>query len=158
MTQGFNIAEQGHDVNVLPPIDINGGAVGDRFTMKNYGHASILVQIGVSGAAFTKIIVKECTLASGGTATAIAYSIYKEETAAGDTLGARTAVAAAGYTPSANDTIFYRIEIDARELSDGFEWLEVSLTNASANSVLAAISAQLSGARHAYEQSDTAIA
>ena len=158
MTQGFNIAEQGHDVNVLPPIDINGGAVGDRFTMENHGHVSILVQIGVSAAAFTKIIVKECTLASGGTATAIAYSIYKEETAAGDTLGARTAVLAAGYTPSANDTIMYRIEIDARELSEDTPWVEVSLTNASGNSVIAAISVQLSGARHGSEQSATAIA
>lgn len=158
MSQGFNIAEQGHDVNVLPPIDINGGAVGDRFSMENHGHASILVQVGVSGSAFTKIIVKECNAASGGTANAIGFSVYKEETAAGDTLGARTAVAAAGLTPSANDNIMYRIELDARELSDGFEWVEVSLTNPSGISVLASISAQLSGSRHGSEQSPTAIA
>ncbi len=157
MTQGFNIAEQGHDVNVLPPIDINGGAVGDRFSMENHSHASILVQVGVSASAFTKILVKECTLASGGSATAIAFSIYKEETAAGDTLGARTAVAAAGYTPSANDGIFYRIEIDARELSEDTPWIEVSLTNPSGVSVIAAVSAQLSGARYGNEQSATAI-
>ena len=31
--QGFNIAEMGHVVNVLPPIDITGGVVGDRFKM-----------------------------------------------------------------------------------------------------------------------------
>ena len=44
--QGTNIAEQGHVVNVLPPVDINGGAVGDRFKMNNHGHASVIVQIG----------------------------------------------------------------------------------------------------------------
>ena len=115
------------------------------------------MQVGVSAAAFTKIIVKEADAASAGNANAIAYAVYKEETAAGDTLGARTAVASAGVTPSANDTIMYVIELDASELTDGFEWVEVSLTNASANSVIASIVAILSGARYGEDQSATAI-
>lgn len=156
--QGFNIAEQGHVVNVLPPVDISGGATGDRFKMTNYGHASIIVQVGASAAAFTKILVNECDAASAGNSNAIAYSVYKEETAAGDTLGGRTAVTSAGLTPSANDNIFYVIELDARELSDGFEWVEVSLTNASGNSVVASAVAVLSGSRYAEDQSATAIA
>lgn len=156
--QGFNIAEQGHVVNILPPIDINGGATCDVFSMENYGHATIIVQVGVSAAAFTKIIVKECTSFASAGATAIAYNVYKEETAAGDTLGARTAVAAAGLIPSANDTIMYVIELDARELSDGSHFVEVSLTNASGNSVIASAVAILSGSRYAEDQSATAIA
>lgn len=156
--QGITLAEAGHFVNVLPPIDINGGATGDRFTMKNYSHATIVVQIGVSAAAATKIIVKNCTAAESGTATAIAYNVYKEETAAGDTLGARTAVAAAGLTPSANDTIMYVIEIDGRELTDGYPWVELSITNASGNSVIASAIAILTGSRYAVDQSPTALA
>lgn len=156
--QGFNVAEQGHVVNVIPPIDINGGKKGDIFSMENYAHASIIVQVGVSAAAFTKILVNECTAFDGTGRTAIAYNLYAEETALGDTLGAREAVAAAGKTPSANDTIMYVIELDARELSDGSHFVEVELTNTSGNSVIASAVAILSGSRYAEDQSPTAIA
>lgn len=156
--KGIVLAEQGHIVNVLPPVDINGGAVGDRFHMRNHGHATIIVQVGVSAAAFTKILVKECNAASGGTANAIAYSLYGEETAAGDTLGAREAIAAAGKTPAAADGIFYVIELDASQLTEDYHWVEVELTNASGNSVLASVVAILSGARYQEDQGKTAIA
>lgn len=155
--QGITIAEQAHIVNVLPPIDVIGGAVGDRFDMGKYGHASVIVQVGVSESAFTAIVVKECTAASGGTATAIAFDYYAEETASGDTLAARASAAAAGITPSANDNIFYVIEIDARQLSDGSNWVEVSLTNGS-TPVLGSIVAVLSGGRYNQTLSPTAIA
>ena len=71
-------------------------------------------------------------------------------------LGARTAVAAAGLTPSANDGIFYVIELDASELSDGKPYVQVELTNGT-NSVIAAVVAILSGARYAEAQSPTEI-
>ncbi len=156
--QGINVAEMGHVVNVIPPIDISGGLKGDIFSMENYGHATIIIAIGVSAAAFTKILVNECSDLSGSDRTAIKYSIYKEETAAGDTLGARTAVALAGATPSANDTIFYVIELDARELSDDRQFVEIELTNTSPNSVIASVVAILSGSRYGGDQSPTAIA
>lgn len=151
------IAEEGHIVNILPPIDITGGVTGDIFSMENFSHATIIVQVGVSAAAFTKIIVNECTDLAGTGATPIAHSIYKEETALGDTLGARTAVLAAGTTPSANDNIFYVIEIDAAELTSGSHFIQLSLTNG-ANSVIASAVAILSGARYAGDQNATAIA
>ena len=154
---GFNIAEMGHIVNILPPVDITGGVTGDVFSMANHSHATIIVQVGVSAAAFTKIIVNECTDFAATGVTAIAYSVYKEETAAGDTLGARTAVLAAGLTPSANDNIFYVIELDAAELSDGYNFVQLSLTNG-VNSVIASAVAILSGARYAGTESSTAIA
>lgn len=154
---GINIAEMGHVVNVIPPVDITGGVTGDRFSMENYSHATIVVQVGVSASAFTKIIVRECDAATAGTATDIAFAVYKEETALGDTLAGRVAVAATGVTPSANDNIFYVIELDARELTDGFQWIELALTNGS-NSVIASAIAILSGSRFANDQSATAIA
>jgi hypothetical protein len=156
MSKGFVIAEMGHIVNILPPIDITGGVTGDVFSMRNHAHATIIVQIGVSAAAFTKIIVNECTDFAGTGATAIAHSIYKEETAAGDTLGARTAVPAAGTTPSANDTIMYVIELDAAQLTAGSPYVQLSLTNG-ANSVIASAVAILSGARYGQDQSVTEI-
>lgn len=154
--KGFNVAEQGHVVNLIPPVDISGGAAGDIFTMERHHHVSIIVQIGVSAAAFTKILLYECTSAAGAGATAIAFSVYKEETAAGDTLGARTAVTTAGLTPSANDTIMYVIELDAAELSDGYEWVRLNLTNGT-NSVIASAVAILSGPRFGEDQSPTVL-
>lgn len=156
--QGINIAEQCHVVNVLPPIDISGGKDGDRFSMENYGHATIIIQVGVSAAAWTAVTVKECNAASGGTANAIGFSYYAETTDSGDTLGARTTVAATGITsPSANNNIMYVIEIDASQLTDGYQWIELNLTNGS-NSVIASAVAILSGSRYANDQSETAIA
>jgi hypothetical protein len=154
--KGFVLAEEGHVVQVTAPVDITGGATGQAFSMKKYQHASILVLVGVSAAAWTKIIVNQCVDHTGATPVAIPFSIYKAETAAGDVLGARTAVAAAGYTPSANDGIFYVIELDANELADGSPYVQVQLTNGS-NSVIAAIVAVLSGARFAETQSPTEI-
>jgi hypothetical protein len=161
--KGINMAESCKIINILPPVDITGGVYGDVFNMGGFAHATIIVQIGVSAAAFTKIIVNNCIDATGhsGTAVAIAHNIYKCETlntaASGDVLGARTAVAAAGTTPSAVDGIFYVIEIDAAELTDGYNWVELSLTNG-ANSVIGSAVAILSGSRYGGDQSKTAIA
>ena len=147
--KGLTLSQVGHLVNIIPPIDINGGVTGDVFSMENYSHATIVIQVGVSAAAFTKIILNECTSFGAAGATAIGYSLYAEETAAGDTLAAVEAVAAAGKTPSANDNIFYVIELDASELSDGSHFVQLSLTNASGNSVIASALAILTGARYA---------
>ena len=151
------IAEELHVVNVLPPVDITGGAAGDVFSMAKHGHATIIVQIGVSAAAFTKIIVNECDNFAGDNPVAIPFRLYAEETAAGDTLGAREDAASAGKTPSANDNIMYVIELDAAELSEAKPYVELSLTNG-ANSVIASAVALLSGARYAGDQSGTVIA
>ena len=153
----FFLAHEGHVVNALPPKDITGGAASDVWSMKKHKHASILVQVGVSAAAFTKIIVQACDDFTPSNTTDIAYRLYSEETAAGDTLGAAEAVAATGKTPSANDNIMYLIEVDADELPAGFPNLRVSLTNG-ANAVLASVVAFLSGSRYQEDQSATAIA
>lgn len=146
-----------HFVNILPAIDITGGKLGDRFHMRYHNKAIIVISVGVSAAAFTKIIVNSCDAVTGGTATAIPFSLYAEETAAGDTLGARTAVAATGHTPTANDTVLYIIELNAAELLDGDQWVELSLTNGT-NSVIASAVAILSGSRYSGDQSGTVIA
>jgi hypothetical protein len=164
---GFNIAEGGHVVQILPPVDITGGKIAQAFSMAEYAHASILVLIGVSAAAFTKIIVSIGTATAAiGTAvagaTAIPFMLYKQETAGAneDVLDGGTLVAATGYTPSANDGIFYVIELDARALEAAAgelgtdPYVQLSLTNGS-NSVIASAVAILSGARAASLSSPT---
>ncbi len=154
--RGIALAEAGHIVNVIPPIDITGGKTGDVFHVKDHAHVTIVVQIGVSTAAFTKILLNSCDDAAAAGAAAMAFFVYKEETALGDTLGARTAVTSAGLTPSANDNIMYVLEVDAAELPQGQEYLQLSLTNTT-NAVLASALAILTGPRYAEEQSRTVI-
>ena len=146
-----------HFVNILPAVDITGGVTGDRFHMRHHKKALIVISVGVSAAAWTKIILRSCSAATGGTATDIPFTLYADETALGDTLGARTVVAATGHTPSANNGILYVIELDASELLDGHDWVELALTNG-ANSVIASAIAILSGSRYSGDQSGTVIA
>lgn len=152
----FYSAQAGHIVNILAPVDITGGKTAQCFHLKDHAHASIIVQIGVSAAAFTKILVNKCSDAAGTGATAIAFDIFKQETAgaSNDVLSARTAVAAAGYTPSANDGIFYVIELDAAQLDSANPYVQLQLTNG-ANSVIASAVAVLSGSRFGSEASAT---
>jgi hypothetical protein len=155
--KGFVTAEQAHIVNILAPVDVTGGQASQAINMADYQHVTFIVQIGVSAAAFTKILVEQCTDHTGAGATAMAFNIYTQETAgaSNDVLSARTAVTSAGYTPSANDGIFYVIEMDAAELDAGTgQYLRVHLTNTT-NSVIASAVAILSGARFAETQSPT---
>lgn len=147
--RGIYLSEAAHFVNALPPKNISGGATSDRFNLKQHAHASIVVQIGVSAAAATKILLNAYAASSGGVAEPIGYKLHAEETALGDTLGAKEDVTSAGKTPSANDNIFYVIEIDSAELPEGKPWLEVQITNGSGNSVIASALAILTGARYA---------
>ena len=43
---GFHVAEAGHIVNAIPPIDITGGVASDVWSMAGYDHCSIIVAVG----------------------------------------------------------------------------------------------------------------
>jgi len=156
--QGFSIGEgQGHFVLGVAPVDIDAGAqTSDAFKMANYSHATIIIALGVTGAAST-VTVKENTDASGSGATAIAFSYYSEETAAGDTTSARTAATSSGFATSTNDGVFYIIELNAEDLSDGSEWVTVHMSDPG-SATFASIGVILSGARYAEVEAPTAIA
>jgi hypothetical protein len=163
--KGFVVAEEGHIVNILPPVDITGGKQSQAFSMANYQHATIILQVGVSAAAPTAILLQcgTATAAVGADvagATALAFNMYKQEIAGAnnDVLGAPVAETTSGETaPSANDGIFYVIELDANALPDGKPWVQLKVTNGS-NSVIASAVAILSGARFAERQSPTVTA
>jgi len=154
--KGFHAAIHGHVVNILPPVDINGGAVeSDYFNLKNHSHASIILTLGVTGAASTITLFESDDL-TGTTEAAIAFEVYKEETAAGDTLGARVSATTSGFATSTNDSILYVIEIDASFLSVDRPYLVLKLSDP-ASATLASAVAVLSGSRFAGEQNATAI-
>ena len=154
----FYAAQEGHPLPLLAPIDATGGKASKAFNFSKYTHASILVAIGISAAAPTAILVEACTAQDGsGTNTAIPFTYFACEAADTDVLGAKQTATSAGITPSANDDIFYQIEIDSIELPAGSSYLRVHITNG-ANSCLAAVVAFLSGARYAQDQSPTVLA
>jgi len=132
--------------------------------MAGAAHASIILQLGASAAAPTGVTVQAgtATAAVGAAvagAAAIPFDLFKQETAgaANDVLGARTAVAAAGFAPSANDGIFYVIEIDGDSLPAGSDYVQLNIANG-VNSVIASAVAILSGLRYAGESSATVTA
>jgi len=164
MAKGFQVSQDAHVVNVLPPVDITGGKTGQAFSMAGFGHASILLQIGVSAAAPGLVTVDAgtATAAVGAAvagAAAITFDVYKQETAgaANDVLGTRIAAAVTGFQPAATDGIFYVIEVDADNLPAGSPYVQLAIAN-TANSVIASAVAILSGARYAGDQSATATA
>jgi hypothetical protein len=124
--------------------------------MRNYDHATIVLQLGVTGAAST-ITVEACDDFTPANTTAIPFAVYKCETASSDVLGARTAVLAAGFATSVNDGIMYVIEVNADELPAGKPNLRVCTSDPAA-ATFASILAILSKARYAGDQSPTVIA
>ena len=155
MAQGMNIAEAGHVVNILPPVDIGAGAtVCVPVNMENYGHCTIIIQQGVVDAAHQVTVEEIATQA--GVGVAIAFTYYAEDTALGDILSARTAAGVGGFALTVNNNTMYVLEIDAAELSDGFPYIELNLAAGGANSLVSAI-AILSGSRYAQAESPTAI-
>lgn len=147
--RAINIFEEAHTINALPPIDITGGKSSDIWTMKNARGANILVTIGVSAAAFTKILLFACDDFAGANPVALPFKIYKCETPLDDRFGYATDVTAAGYTPTANDNTMYGIYVDSQALASlGKECMYVQLTNG-VNSVIASIDVTLTGIGYA---------
>lgn len=154
----MNIAEEAHVVNILSPQDVDGGVESDVFSMKNYGHATIIVTAGTTDADAGNITIEECDDFTPSNDTAIGFTYYKEETDGEDTLSTKqTAASDEEIDVSGNDDITYVIEIDAAELSDGYPNLILKWSDPNGATFGSAV-AILSGARYAKESSATAIA
>ena len=155
MSKGLTLAEVAKIVNMLAPVDINGGVSSDAVKLTEAGHLTLIIQVGVNAGTST-FTITENTNASQGGATAIAFASYSEETAGGDTLGDRTATGVGGIATSTEDGIFYVVEIDASQLTDGKPWVEVIFSNPSA-SIIASVVGILSGLRYKQAVPPTAI-
>lgn len=157
--QGFNVAESGHIVQVLPPVSISGGKTGQRFKMHNAGHVSILVMIGVMAATKpTAMLVKVCQDVNGTGATAIAFRYYKSKSlglTVDQTSPPLVATAAGITTWDQGNNQFYIIEIDAAEIdatgdasqTTDYPWIEWSVTD-SGNATFMSAAAILSAGRY----------
>lgn len=154
---GFHLSEAGHLVPLLSPLSISAAKTCQRFNMKGWHHASILVMLGNNSAVPGTIVVKYCTDSSGSGATAIGYRYYKQEsTPSGDVLTGPTTAASTGIVPTQMNNSMYVIELDSPELADGSPWVEISF-GAGATSCVIAAAAVLSAGRHAYNASPTVL-
>lgn len=121
---GFSLSEEGHYVNLLPPASITGGTgqISPGFSMKNYKHASIIINLGAEATQLSGTLLVYLVPTATGTGIAIPFNYYYQ--AAGgaggdDVLSSIQNATSAGVTLSAtnapaNGVII--IEIDANEL------------------------------------------
>lgn len=161
--KGFYVAQEGHVVHLVPPVNVAGGKTSGVFNMANWRHATILLLLGVQSAALKTIQLESSDNGSPENVTPIPFNLHKCETAYnaanGDVLAAKSATAAAGFAPAATSNIMYAIEVDADTLPAGQNYVKLLLTDNSpaAASVLLAAVVVLSGGRFVHEASETVL-
>ncbi len=144
-----NLGESARLVPGLGPVDINGGKNSQFFNLNNYEHASVLLAIGTQNVAST-ITVTQSQDSSGTGETAIGFDYYPPGTTGNDVNGARATATSAGVaTDGATANIVYCIELQAANLTPGYNWVRVKMSNPGATGVLASILPVLTTARYA---------
>lgn len=120
----MTLVEQGHLVTMLTPQDVAAATSSEVISMENYGHVSFICMKG-AGSACT-IQVEECT-GFGGTGAATKTFYYcAAATAADDVMDAALAAATtAGVATSTSTGSLIAIEIDAAELTDGYQYVRL---------------------------------
>ena len=120
---GFKIAEQGHVVSMLSPVDVIAATSSEVINLENWSHVSFICMKGAGSSA--TIVVEECDDFVPTNVATIPYSYAQEATAAGDTLTALAAAGTAGIASGTASGVLLVIEIDADELSDGFPYIRL---------------------------------
>lgn len=154
MSKGFTIAEEGHLVTLFDPQDLGTAGTSDTFLMEGWGHASMILAFG-AGSGCT-VTVGECTGFGGTGRTAVTFRSAQEATHAGDVLDAALAWAST-LTIAAGTGGVAIIELDADELTDGYPYVQVNVSDPGTSKLMAGI-AVLSGGRYQKDITATAIA
>lgn len=169
---GFNVAEAGHLVNILPPQYVTNGVTSQAFNMGKSEHVSILIQIGaVAPTLPTSIQVLATSTGTAGQAspavgTAIPFRYYlcSGVGSSADLLSPPLVATAAGIPQAQLDkgVSFILIEIDSAEInflgdSDGadFPYLNLVINNGP-NATLMSAAAIMSGVRWQYQGGQSA--
>jgi hypothetical protein len=157
--KGINIAEQAHVAIAKYPATSNGVTTLDAVNMEGYSHISMILVSGAAAGTDIVATVYASTDASATSAELVAFNYYQETTASTDVLGARVLNSTTALTldNSATTNIFAVAEIDASELPDGHNWVNMTLTDSTnATNIICCIYV-LSGARYAGPESPTVI-
>jgi len=126
----MRLSEQFKFVPVGASIDISGGITGDSINMEGY-HSCTFVIMGTTTnwTASPDIIVYEAA-SDGGTTAAVTFTYRQADAAIGsascDVLGA-AATSAELDLGADNEGVMTIIEIQANEMTDGYNWLTLSV-------------------------------
>lgn len=129
----------------------NGNPATPCFSFVDYSHATVILQIGPTvGAGVGKVQVEKCTDATGAGNTAMDFRYRKAVGAAvGDAIDAlATAVAATGFTTAVSADDLYVIEIDGRELGEGYTAARLQFTENVNDPKDVGVTVIMSGARY----------
>lgn len=153
-----NLLQNVHLVKGLDPVaDAFAGTVySDIVNMGDYAGATFIIFKGVGATGTSTITVEACDDVSASNVTAIPFR-YKAITS-GDTEGALTAAAVAGFATTAGSSQLYAIEIDSDELGDtGYKYARLKCVEVVDSPVLGGILIAMHGNRHAQDVPATAI-
>lgn len=150
---GINLCEHGHFVQLFNPAAQSTAASSEVFSMKNWDHATIIIQKG-AGSAVT-ITLHSCDDFVPTTVDNLGFNYYVETTAAGDTLATKATATSAGAAISANTGTLLIIEVNGEDLTPGYPCLRIA-HNAAGSSTFSAI-AILTGGRYKADTTATAI-
>jgi len=119
-------------VNGFSPVDIDAEATtGDYVSMKNYNHCTIILTLGVTGAA-SSITVQQATSVAGTSAKNLTVTeMYANEAVGTNDTLVTTAVTSNTFDTSTDDGLMYVIEVDAAELdlANGFDCLALACSD-----------------------------
>ena len=156
--RGFNIAEEGHVVQLVTAENVSGGVTSQVFSMSRAAKCCILLGFGAESAAEGNLQLFACTDTTGATKIAIPYDLYKQETSgtANDVLSARTPVPATGYALPGTAGTFYVLHVQADQLPQGYPELQLDIPDGS-NTDFASAFAVLTGVRYQGVSNQTVI-
>ena len=152
--KGFTVAEQGHVVSMVSPVDVTVATSSEVISMENWSHVTFICMKGAGSSA--TIQLEECTSFAGAGAATRIFSYALESTAAGDTLAAITAATTAGVALTTASGVLLVIEVDADELRDGYPYLRLKCADPGTSSIQAWV-AILSGGRFQEDVTASAI-
>ena len=146
------MSKLGHDFDVIPaaiPADLAGGATtGARLHLANYSGVAIVFYKGAGAAGEAPTVtIQEHNAATAGTSQnlAVVDRFYKKEAAAldGSDLWVEVTQTAAATVTDADwddaNEVLVVIEVEAAELSDGFEWISANVDDPGVGAQLATV-------------------
>lgn len=141
---------QGHQIVLCSvPKDYTGAAATTEWvSLKGYQHCTFVVITGAWAGGTAAVTLNEATVVAGTDTQQLAFNyMWTNDAAATSPLLVETAVASDTFNlDTANST--YVIEVDASELSAGFDCLSVAIASPGANNDLYALFAILSKPRY----------
>jgi hypothetical protein len=127
-------------VGAVPTDAVAGAITGNRVHLKNAGGVTILVVTTGASTDITDVDLQQHTAASGGTTTDLdiitSYYYKSETTLDGDeawTRGTQSAASEITNVGAASEELLLAIEVDATQLSDGYEWVSLNIPDLGTN-------------------------